>query len=162
MEKRADATLNAAEMEEQIGRSGLHSDPRSQEASRSMPLRATLREDNTLELPEDAPRLARTNTPLHVIDLGGGTFVVTETEPQIPQIASEFRGVLQEIGVTTDGLLENLYKELSQVPEEEQEKEEMSELIQEPFVLLVRANPEPHHSVVSLEPNDAIVQTNPS
>ncbi|MFB6098750.1 MAG: hypothetical protein ABEK84_06510 [Salinibacter sp.] len=70
-----------------------------------MPLRATLREDNTLELPEDAPRLARTDTPLHVIDLGGGTFVVTETEPQIPQIASEFRGVLEEIGVTTDGLL---------------------------------------------------------
>lgn len=75
-----------------------------------MPLRATLREDNTLELPEDASRLARTDTPLPVIDLGGGTFVVTETEPQIPQIASEFRGVLEEIGVTTDGLLENLYE----------------------------------------------------
>jgi hypothetical protein len=37
-----------------------------------------------------------------------------------------------------------------------------SELIQESFVLVVRADPEPHHSVVSLEPNDAIVQTNPS
>ena len=37
-----------------------------------------------------------------------------------------------------------------------------SELIQEPFVLVVRADPEPHHSIVSLEPNNAIVQTNPS
>jgi hypothetical protein len=73
-----------------------------------MPLRATLRDDNTLELSEDAPRLARTNTPLHVIDLGGGTFVVTEHEPQIPDIASEFRDALADTGVTTEELLENL------------------------------------------------------
>lgn len=84
-----------------------------------MPLRATLREDNTLELPDDAPRLARTDTPLHVIDLGGGTFVVTETEPQIPKIASEFRGALDKIGVTTDELLENLSEARQELAEEE-------------------------------------------
>lgn len=48
-----------------------------------MPIKATLRDDNTLELPEDAPRLAQPNTLLSVIDLGGGTFVVTETDPQV-------------------------------------------------------------------------------
>jgi len=73
-----------------------------------MPLRATLRDDNTLELPKDAPRLAQPNTPLHVIDLGGGTFVVTEQEPQIPDIASEFRAAQEDTGGTTEELLENL------------------------------------------------------
>lgn len=84
-----------------------------------MPLQTTLREDNTLKLPDDAPDLARTDTPLHVIDLGGGTAVVTETEPQIPQIASEFRGALDKIGVTTDLLLENLYEVRQKLAEEE-------------------------------------------
>ena len=85
-----------------------------------MPLRATLREDNTLELPEDAPRLARTDTPLHVVDLGGGTFVVTETEPQIPQIASEFRDALKK----TDVSVEQLYNNLSQVKQELAQEED--------------------------------------
>jgi len=75
-----------------------------------MPLRATLRDDNTLELPEDAPRLAQTNTPLRVVDLGGGTFVVTETEPQIPQIASEFREALAAVEVSPEQLLDHLSK----------------------------------------------------
>ena len=85
-----------------------------------MPLRATLREDNTLELPEDAPRLARTDTPLHVVDLGGGTFVVTETEPQIPQIASEFRDTLKK----TDVSVEQLHNNLSQVKQELAQEED--------------------------------------
>jgi hypothetical protein len=84
-----------------------------------MPLRATLREDNTLELPDDAPRLARTNTPLHVVDLGGGTFVVTETEPQIPQIASEFRDALEKADVTGQQLLENLSEVKQELAKEE-------------------------------------------
>lgn len=84
-----------------------------------MPLRATLREDNTLELPDDAPRLARTDTPLHVVDLGSGTFVVTEKEPQIPEIASEFRDALEKAGVTTEQLLSNLYGVKQEMAEEE-------------------------------------------
>ena len=84
-----------------------------------MPLRATLREDNTLELPDDAPRLARTDTPLHVIDLWSGTFVVTEKEPQIPEIASEFRDALEKAGVTTEQLLGNLYGVKQEMAEEE-------------------------------------------
>ena len=86
-----------------------------------MPLRATLREDNTLELPEDAPRLARTDTPLNVVDLGGGTFVVTETEPQIPQIASEFRDALKK---KTDVSVEQLHNNLSQVKQELAQEED--------------------------------------
>jgi len=84
-----------------------------------MPLRATLREDNTLELPDDAPRLARTDTPLHVVDLGNGTFVVTETEPQIPQIASEFRSALEKTGIMTERLLDNLSEVKREMAEEE-------------------------------------------
>lgn len=84
-----------------------------------MPLRATLREDNTLELPDDAPRLARTDTSLHVVDLGSGTFVVTEKEPQIPEIASEFRDALEKAGVTTEQLLGNLYGVKQEMAEEE-------------------------------------------
>ena len=84
-----------------------------------MPLRATLRKDNALELPEDAPRLARTDTPLHVVDLGGGTFVVTETEPQIPQIASEFRDALKKTDVTVDQMLGNLSKVKHELAKEE-------------------------------------------
>lgn len=95
---------------EHNGGGKLHTGPCSHTAARPMPLRATLREDNVLELPKDAPRLVRTNTPLYVVDLGGGTFVVTETEPQIPQIASEFRNALEESGVTAEHLLENLYE----------------------------------------------------
>ncbi|WP_103020143.1 hypothetical protein [Salinibacter altiplanensis] len=83
-----------------------------------MPLRATLREDNTLELPDDAPRLARTNTPLQVIGLGSGTFVVTEKEPQIPQIASEFQGAMRRANVTKDELLDNLYEVKQEMAEE--------------------------------------------
>lgn len=84
-----------------------------------MPLRATLREDNTLELPDDAPRLARTDVPLYVIDLGSGTFVVTETEPQVPQIASEFRDALEKADVTAEQLLGNLSKVRQKLAEEE-------------------------------------------
>jgi len=84
-----------------------------------MPLRATLREDNTLELPDDAPRLVRTNTPLQVVDLGSGTFVVTEKKPQTPNIASEFRGALEKAGVTTEQLLENLYEVKQEMAKEE-------------------------------------------
>ena len=84
-----------------------------------MPLRATLREDNTLELPDDAPRLVRTNTPLQVVDLGSGTFVVTEKKPQIPNIASEFRGALEKAGVTTEQLLENLCEVKQEMAREE-------------------------------------------
>ncbi|MCS3635973.1 hypothetical protein GGP57_003318 [Salinibacter ruber] len=84
-----------------------------------MPLRATLREDNTLELPDDAPRLVRTNTPLQVVDLGSGTFLVTEKEPQIPNIASEFRGALEKAGVTTEQLLENLCEVKQEMAKEE-------------------------------------------
>jgi hypothetical protein len=73
-----------------------------------MPIKATLRDDNTLELPEDAPRLAQTNTPLSVIDLGGGTFVVTESEPQIPGLAEKFRKKLGEAGVEASQLLGGL------------------------------------------------------
>lgn len=84
-----------------------------------MPLRATLREDNTLELPDDGPRLARTNTPLQVVDLGSGTFVVTEKKPQIPNIASEFQGALEKAGVTTEQLLENLCEVKQEMAREE-------------------------------------------
>lgn len=84
-----------------------------------MPLRATLREDNTLELPEDAPRLARTDTPLHVVDLGGGTFVVTETEPQVPKIASEFRDALAKADITAEQLIGNLSKVKQELAKEE-------------------------------------------
>jgi hypothetical protein len=84
-----------------------------------MPLRATLRKDNTLEFPDDAPRLVRTNTPLQVVDLGSGTFVVTEKEPQIRQIASEFQDALKRAGVTKEQLLGNLYEVKQKVAEEE-------------------------------------------
>lgn len=73
-----------------------------------MPIKATLRDDNTLELPEDAPRLARTNTPLSVIDLGGGTFVVTESDPQVPNLAEQFREELDESDIEPSELLANL------------------------------------------------------
>jgi hypothetical protein len=84
-----------------------------------MPLRATLRKDNTLEFPDDAPRLVRTNTPLQVVDLGSGTFVVTEKEPQIPQIASEFQDALKRAGVRKEQLLGNLYEVKQKMAEEE-------------------------------------------
>lgn len=84
-----------------------------------MPLRATLREDNTLEFPDDAPRLARTDTPLQVIGLGSGTFIVTEKEPQIPQIASEFQDALKRASITKDGLLDNLSEVKREMAEEE-------------------------------------------
>ena len=84
-----------------------------------MPLRATLREDNALELPEDAPRLVRTGTPPHVVDLGGGTFVVTENGPQIPQIASEFRDAVKEADVTVDQMLGNISKVKHELAKEE-------------------------------------------
>jgi flagellar motor component MotA len=84
-----------------------------------MPIRATLREDNTLELPEDAPRLARTGTPFQVIGLGSGTFVVTEKEAQIPQIASEFQRALKRANVTKEQLLDNLYEIKQEMAEEE-------------------------------------------
>jgi len=93
-----------------MGHSRLHDHPSSKPSPVPMPLRATLREDNTLELPDDAPRLARTNTPLQVVDLGSGTFVVTEKRPQIPQIASEFQGGLKRASITKDELLDNLYE----------------------------------------------------
>jgi len=45
--------------------------------------------------------------------------VVTETEPQIPRIASEFRDTLDKIGVTTDQLLESLYEVREEMAKEE-------------------------------------------
>lgn len=58
---------------------------------------------------------------LHVVDVGDGMLVVTETEAQIPRIASEFRGTLDEIGVTTDQLLESLYEVRQEMADEEGE-----------------------------------------
>ncbi|PQJ26723.1 hypothetical protein BSZ35_19220 [Salinibacter sp. 10B] len=86
-----------------------------------MPIKATLRDDNTLELPEDAPRLAQTNTPLSVIDLGGGTFVVTESEPQIPGLAEKFREKLGETGVEAPELLGGLDDVKRELAEEDVE-----------------------------------------
>jgi len=83
-----------------------------------VPIKATLRDDNTLELPEDAPRLAQTNTPLNVIDLGGGTFVVTETDPQVPSLSEKFRAGLEEAGVTEDELLGELEDTKRELAEE--------------------------------------------
>ena len=68
---------------------------------------------------EDAPRLVRTGTPLPVVDLGGGTFVVTENEPQIPQIASEFRDAVKETDVTVEQILGNLSKVKHELAKEE-------------------------------------------
>lgn len=73
-----------------------------------MPIKATLRDDNTLELPDDAPQLAQTNTPLSVIDLGGGTFVVTEADPQVPSLSDQFRAGLKDAGVSEGDLLSGL------------------------------------------------------
>lgn len=89
-----------------------------------MPIKATLRDDNTLELPEDAPKLARTNAPLSVIDLGGGTFVVTETDPQVPSLAEQFREELEKAGVQTTDLLENLDSVKRELAEGNSGKEE--------------------------------------
>jgi hypothetical protein len=83
-----------------------------------MPIKATLRDDNTLELPEDAPRLAQPNTPLSVIDLGGGTFVVTETDPQVPSLAEQFRAGLEESGISEEKLLSNLEETKREIAEE--------------------------------------------
>ena len=83
-----------------------------------MPIKATLRDDNTLELPEDAPRLAQTNTPLSVIDLGGGTFVVTESDPQVPPLSEQFRRGLEEAGVTEEKLLGELEDAKREIAEE--------------------------------------------
>ena len=86
----------------------------------AVPIKAILRDDNTLELPEDAPRLARTNTPLSVIDLGGGTFVVTESDPQVPGLAEEFRKKLREAGVEPSELLSGLDDVRRKLAEESQ------------------------------------------
>lgn len=83
-----------------------------------MPIKATLRDDNTLELPEDAPRLVQTNTPLNVIDLGGGTFVVTETDPQVPSLSEQFRSGLEDAGVTEEELLGKLEDTKQELAEE--------------------------------------------
>jgi hypothetical protein len=83
-----------------------------------VPIKATLRDDNTLELPEDAPRLAQTNTPLSVIDLGGGTFVVTESDPQVPPLSEQFREGLKEAGVTEEELLGELEDTKRELAEE--------------------------------------------
>jgi len=83
-----------------------------------VPIKATLRDDNTLELPEDAPRLAQTNTPLNVIDLGGGTFVVTETDPQVPPLSEQFRAGLEKAGVTEEDLLGELERAKRKLAEE--------------------------------------------
>jgi hypothetical protein len=84
-----------------------------------MPIKAILRDDNTLELPEDAPRLAQKNTPLNVINLGGGTFVVTETNPQVPSLSGRFRARLKEIGITEQKLLSNLESTKREITEED-------------------------------------------
>lgn len=73
-----------------------------------MSIEATLFGDNTLELPEDAPRLARADTPLSVIDLGGSALVVTESDPQVPPLSEQFRSGLEEAGVTEEELLGQL------------------------------------------------------
>lgn len=83
-----------------------------------MPIKATLRDDNTLELPEDAPRLAQTNTPLSVIDLGGGTFVVTEADPQVPSLSDQFRSALKEAGLSEGDLLSGLEDTKQELSEE--------------------------------------------
>jgi hypothetical protein len=83
-----------------------------------VPIKATLRDDNTLELPEDAPRLTQTNTPLSVIDLGGGTFVVTESNPQVPPLSEQFRSGLEEAGVTEEELLGELERAKRELADE--------------------------------------------
>jgi hypothetical protein len=84
-----------------------------------MPNQATLQDDNTLKLPEGPEgRLARPNTPLNVVDLGGGAFAVTELSPQIPSLAAEFRQTLDDAGVRPEDLLEELQDVKREVAEE--------------------------------------------
>ena len=84
-----------------------------------MPDQVTLQDDNTLKLPEgkEGP-LARPNTPLSVVDLGGGAFVVTELSPQVPSLASEFRKTLDEAGVSSEDLLAELQNVKQDLAEE--------------------------------------------
>lgn len=45
--------------------------------------------------------------------------MVTEKEPQIPQIASEFQDALERAGITKEQLLGNLYEVKKKMAEEE-------------------------------------------
>jgi hypothetical protein len=83
-----------------------------------VPIKATLRDDNTLELPEDAPRLAWADAPLSVIDLGGSALVVTESDPQVPPLSEQFRSGLEEVGVTEEELLGELERAKRELAEE--------------------------------------------
>ena len=83
-----------------------------------MPLRATLREDNALELPEDAPRLFPSSIS-GAVPSWSRRFVVTENEPQIPQTSSEFRDAVKEADVTVEQLLGNLSKVKQELVKEE-------------------------------------------
>jgi len=83
-----------------------------------VPIKVTLRDDNTRELSTGAPRLALADTPLNVIDLGGGTFVVTETDPQVPPLSEQFRAGLEEAGVTDEDLLGELERAKRELAED--------------------------------------------
>lgn len=84
-----------------------------------MPIKATLRDGNILELPEDAPQLVQPNASLSVVELGGGTFVVTETDPQVPSLSEQFRARLKEAGITEEKLLGNLESTKREITEED-------------------------------------------
>jgi len=72
-----------------------------------------LRKRGTLTLPK-ALREKHNLTEgdaLHLVDLGGGAFVMTPTQPRIPELSSALEQIREEEGVTFDEMLSGLREE---------------------------------------------------
>lgn len=72
---------------------------------------------NTIRI-EDTEGMLRANVPLHVVDLGGGTIIVTEMTPQVPALAESFREEMKRSGLTLDTLLQGLDEVKNEMAEE--------------------------------------------
>lgn len=75
-----------------------------------------LRKRGTLTLPKalrDKHNL-KEGDALHLVDLGGGAFVLTPTPPRIPELSDALEQIREDEGVSIDDMLTDLREERRQ------------------------------------------------
>lgn len=56
--------------------------------------------------------------PLHLVDVGGGTVVMTPMQPMVPELAEEIASIRRAEGLSMDAVLQGLRKQREQLTRE--------------------------------------------
>jgi bifunctional DNA-binding transcriptional regulator/antitoxin component of YhaV-PrlF toxin-antitoxin module len=79
-----------------------------------------LRKRGVLTLPKSLREThdMKEGDPLHLVDVGGGTVVMTPMQPMVPELAEEIAAIRQAEGLSMDAVLQGLREQREQLTRE--------------------------------------------